>query len=209
MLHIMFDEMVAGSLEQSESRGCNVELGDLVLLNDVPVSREIGVRGGTLKDEGRHTEQERSVDAISVTGNPTNITCRTHNISLVDIEDVLPGHGSAQEVSGSRVHDTLGGTSRTRGVEQEQRILRGHECRGAVTGVLGELLVPPEITTFGHGHLRTCPLEDEHIFDVRALLKRIVNDPFCADGLSTTLSLVCCNDNPRVGILDAVPQGSR
>lgn len=52
VLHLVAHKLVAGALQQPQSCGRNVELRNLVLLDDVPVPREIGVGGRTFEDDG-------------------------------------------------------------------------------------------------------------------------------------------------------------
>ena len=54
-LQVTSDVVVTGPLEQPQSRWRDVELGDLVLLNDLPVPGEVWVCGSTLKHQRSHT----------------------------------------------------------------------------------------------------------------------------------------------------------
>jgi hypothetical protein len=38
MIHLVMDMMISGPLEQSQSGRSNIKLGDLVLLDDIPVA---------------------------------------------------------------------------------------------------------------------------------------------------------------------------
>lgn len=126
VLHLVLDMLVASALEESQRGRGNVELCDLVLRADLPVSAEIRVCGSALEDHSGDTEDERSIDNVGVTGNPTDITATEEGIGVVDVEDVLAGHGGAEQVAGGCVHDTLGLASGAGGVEQEERVLRVH-----------------------------------------------------------------------------------
>ena len=57
------DVVVACAVEEAESGGRHVELGDVVLGDHVPVAREAGVGGCALEDEGGDVQQQRRVDA--------------------------------------------------------------------------------------------------------------------------------------------------
>lgn len=200
------DVLVAGTLEQSEGSRGDVELGDVVALNDIPVSGEVREGGSTLEDDGRDTEHQRGVDDIGVASDPTDITTTEVSVALVDIEDVLAGHGSAKQVTGSGVQNTLGLASGTRGVEEEERVLRSHGLGREVVGPLLNLLVPPEVTAGGPGDLGTSALVDEDVLDVRALLKSIVDNLLGADQLATSLALVGGDDNLAAGIDNTVAE---
>ena len=126
VLHLVLDVLVASALKKSERGRGNVELCDLVFRADLPVSAEIGICGSALEDHSGDTEDERSVDDVGVTGDPADITATEEGVGVVDVEDVLAGHGGAEQVTRSCVHDTLGLASGARGVEQEKRVLRVH-----------------------------------------------------------------------------------
>lgn len=61
------DVLLTESSEESDGGRSGVEVGDLVLVDDVPVSRGSGVDGRRLKDGGRDSVEEGSVDDVGVT----------------------------------------------------------------------------------------------------------------------------------------------
>jgi hypothetical protein len=205
-LHLLVDVVVTGTLQQTESGGSNVELSDLVLVDDVPVAGEVGVGGGSLENESGDSQNERSVDTVGVPGNPTDITSSSETVTGVKVEDVLSGHGGTEKVSSGGVHDSLGLSGGSGSVEKEERVLGGHELGGDVSGVLGGLLVPPDIASLDHWDLSTCAAEDNDVADVRAGLKSLVNDSLGSNNLSSTLSLIGGDDNSGVGIEDTVTE---
>ena len=64
-------EIVAGDVvftkttEETDGGGSSVEVGDLVLLNCLPVTGWGGVNGGGFEDDGSDTVSERSVDGVA------------------------------------------------------------------------------------------------------------------------------------------------
>jgi hypothetical protein len=132
VLHLMLDVLVASALEESERSWGDVELCDLVLRADLPVSAEIGVCGSTLEDHSGDTKNERSVDDICVTSDPADITTTEEGVRVVNVKDVLARHGGTQQVASSCVHDTLGLASGAGSVEQEEGVLRVHGLRRVV-----------------------------------------------------------------------------
>lgn len=128
VLHLVAHMLVAGALQETQGSGSNIELCDLVLLNDIPVSGKVGVGGCTLENDGGHTQEEWGVDDIGVTGNPADITAAEVPVAIVNVEHILSGGGGTQEITAGGVHDTLGLAGRAGGVEEEERVLRvdGH-----------------------------------------------------------------------------------
>lgn len=207
MPHGTLDVFIASALQQSEGSGSHVKLSDLVLLDNLPVSREVGVGWRTLKHNGGHAEQQRSIYDIGVAGNPTNVTTAEVTVAVVDVKDMLAGQGGAQQVAGCGVHDALGLAGRARSIKQEERILRVHDLGGNVAGPLLELLVPPDIASLLHGDVGAGALEDEDVGDIGALLERVVDNLLGADELATTLPLICRDDDAGAGINDTISQG--
>ena len=107
VLHLVPDMIVAGTLQQAQRSRCNVELADVVLVDNVPVAREVGVGRRAFEDNGSHTEQQRCIYDVGVTCDPTYVTAAEEDIVVVDVEDVLSGCRCSKEVASGCVHDTL------------------------------------------------------------------------------------------------------
>jgi hypothetical protein len=206
MLHLVLDVLVTSTLQESERCRSHVELCDLVLRADLPVSAEIGVCGSSLEDHGSNTKDKRSVDDVSVAGDPAHVATTEEDVGIVDVKDVLAGHSSAEQVAGGCVHDTLGLTSGAGCVEQEERVLRVHGLRRVVRGPLLGLLVPPQIAALSERHLGASALVDQAVGDVWALLESIVHNLLGANGLAAALAFVGSNDNLGLGVDDTVTQ---
>ena len=56
---VVLDKVLAKPSEKSDRGRCGVEVGDLVLVNRLPVSGRVRVDGRRLKDDGRHSTAER------------------------------------------------------------------------------------------------------------------------------------------------------
>lgn len=205
-LHLVLDVLVASALQKSERGRSDVELCDIVLRADLPVSAEIRVCGSALEDDSGDAEDERSVDDVGVAGDPAHVATAEEDVGVVDVEDVLAGHGGAQKVAGGRVHDTLGLAGGARGVEQEERVLGVHGLGRVVGGPLLGLLVPPQIATLSERHIGASALVDQAVLDVRALLESIVDNLLGANGLAAALALVGGDDNLGLGVNDAIAQ---
>lgn len=137
---------------------------------------------------------------------PTDITTAEVTVALVDIEDVLAGHGSAEKVTGSAVQNTFGLASGTGGIEEEEGVLGGHGDGREVVGPLLNLLVPPEITALSPGDLGASALVDEDVRDVGALLEGIVDNLLGANQLATSLALIGGDDDLGASIDNSVSQ---
>ena len=206
VLHLIPDVLVASPLEQPQSGRRHVELRDLVLVDDIPVPGEVGVRRCTFKHHSRHTEEQRRIHNISMARNPTDISSTEEPITVVNVKDILSGDGSAQEIAASGVHNTLGLSGRSRRVKEEQWVLRVHGLRGDICRPLVGLLVPPEIAPLSPRDIGTSALVDKDVPDVGALLQSIVDNLLGANQLATALALVRGYDDLALGIDDPVAQ---
>ena len=209
VLHLVLDVLIAGTLQQTQRSGRNVELADVVLVDDIPVAREVGVGWCTLEDDCSDTKQQRSVDDVCVPCDPTYITTAEECVAVVNVEDVLSSCCCAEEVTSSCVHDTLWLASGARSVEQEERVLRAHRLGGNVVGVLVDLLVPPPVSALRPGNLSTCALVDQAVADARALLEGLVDNLLGRNDLASTLALVSGDDDLALSIDDTVAQRVR
>lgn len=204
VLHLVLHMLISSTLEQSQRGRGNVELADIVLVDNVPVAREVGIRRSTLKHDCSHTQQKWRVDDISMACNPSYITTAEENVVVVNVENVLSSCCSANEVSSSSVHDTLGLSSRSRCVKQEERVFRAHRLWWEVVGVLLDLLVPPPISALGPWHLSSSTLVHETMADIWALLQGFVDNLLGADDFAATLALVCGDNDLGFSVDDAV-----
>lgn len=205
VLHLVVNVVVTSALEQTQSGGSNVELGDLVLVDDVPVAGEVGVGGGTLKDNGSATQEQGSVDNVGVTGNPADVTTTEEAVVVVDVKDVLAAHGSTDQITRGGVHHTLRFSGGPGSVQQEQRVFGADGLGSNVVGVLLDLLVPPEVTARSPGNLSTCALEDQNAGDIGALLKSLVDNALGANNLTTTTALVGGDDDLGASVHHTIP----
>lgn len=206
VLEVAADVLITSPLQQSQGSGGDVELGDVVLLDNVPVSGEVGVGGRALENDCGDTQKQGGVDDVGVASDPADVTTAEVTVALVDIEDVLAGQGSAKQIAGGGVHDTLWLSGRARSVEEEKGVLRIHGLRGNVAGPLLDLVVPPQITAGDHVNVGAGAAVDEDVADVGALLQGIVDNLLGADELATSLAFVGGDDEPGLGIKDTVPE---
>ena len=103
------------------------------------------------------------------------------------------------------MHETLGLPRRAGGVEEEERVFGGDGHRLEIIGVLGHLLVPPEVAAVRPGHGGAGALEDQTIRDVGTLLQGFVDDLLGRDGLAAAPALIGRQNDGRSSIQDAIP----
>ena len=97
---------------------------------------------------------------------PANIGGTPVKVVFMQIENVLGGHGSAEEIPAGGVENSFRLTSRAAGVENVQRIF-GVECfRVALSVDIFHFAMPPDIPSFGKGDLIIGPSKHDHFFDL-------------------------------------------
>jgi hypothetical protein len=110
---VVLDVVRAKPTEEADGRRGGIELGNLVLVDGLPVAGGSGIDWSRLENGGGNAVTERPVDDVSVAGNPTDVSHASKAIVIVDVEDVFDGKSSAEEVSTRGVNDALWFTRRT------------------------------------------------------------------------------------------------
>lgn len=105
---VALDVALTKPSEETDGGWGGVELSDLALLDDFPVTRWGRVDWGGFEDGGGRAEGQRAVDDVGVAGNPADVGHAGEAVFRMDIENVLDGEGGAEEVAASGVDDTLG-----------------------------------------------------------------------------------------------------
>lgn len=204
---VILDEVLTKSSKETNGSRSSVEMSDLVLVNGVPVSRSGRVDGSGLEDGGGDSVEKRTVDDVGVTSDPSDVGHAGELVSRVDVEDVLDRESSSEQVTSSGVDDSLGLSSASRGVKDEQGILSAHDLDGADRRDLSGLLVPPSVSTLSPVDLSSSSLENEDVLDERALLESGVDDALGSDALSSSSTLIGGDHDSTLAILGSIPQG--
>ena len=104
------------------------------------------------------------------------------------------------------MQDAFGLAGRARCVEEEERVFGVHALWSDVGGVLRSFFMPPVVSTLGPGHICACSFIHEAVGDIRALLEGFIHNLLGPNDLTTTLPLVCGDDDLGVGVNDSVSQ---
>ena len=169
-----------------------------------------GVRGigGALVHDLGGTVGQRAVDDVAVAGDPADVSRAPVHVGLgVQVEDVLVGECGLREVAAARVQDALRLARRAGGVQDEQRVL-GLERLGLVLGRgVREGVVPPDVAVVGPRDVVVAPLHDEDVLDRRGPVDRGIDGVFEREDLALAPAAVGRDDELRLGVVDARPQG--
>ena len=66
--------------------------------------------------------------------------------------------------------------------------------------------MPPVITTFDEVDRVSCPLQNDNVFDVRAVLDRVISEVLDRNSLAAATALFRSNDDARLAVIDTVLQ---
>lgn len=105
---VVLDVFFTHSSKESDCSWGSVELSGLPFIDKVPISRWSRVDWGGFEYSSGDSVQKRTVDDISMTSDPSDIRHAGELVVWVNVKDVFDGKLGAEEVSSSRVHDSLG-----------------------------------------------------------------------------------------------------
>ena len=183
---------------------------DLVALDNRPPAvliRKVG--DAFVNDPGRPVTQRR-VDDVAVPGHPADIRSAPVNRVGLDVEDVVVGRRSADQVPGRRVDDTLrfrGGPTR---VEQVKQVLRVHLL--ARTGlrigtrVFGQVL-PPDIASVLHRRVARRATQHHRLLDRGSLVERGIRVLLQRHRVALAQALVLGDQQLALHVIEPARQG--
>ncbi len=184
--------------------GRRVEDVDLMLVDHLPEAAGVGIVGHALEHQGRGAVGERSIDDVAVAGDPAHVGGAPVDVAVVIIEHVLVRHRGEDDVAAGRVQHALGFTRRTRGVEDEERILGIHRLGRALGRHLGGDLVPPDVAAGIPADLAAGVLYHQHLLHARAFRQRFVGVGLERHRLAATQAFVGGDDDVALAVDDTV-----
>src|SRR5437870_1675475 len=115
--------IVAPANERADRCRSGVENVDSIFFDDFPETIGLGPIGRTLVHNGRRTIRQRTINDITVAGDPADVSGAPKNVFITNIEDVFHGRVNADEITASGMQYPLrlpGGTAR---IEKVKRML--------------------------------------------------------------------------------------
>mmetsp|Transcript_5026 Transcript_5026/g.12823 ORF Transcript_5026/g.12823 Transcript_5026/m.12823 type:complete len:722 (-) Transcript_5026:224-2389(-) len=193
----------------------SVELGHLVLVDDLPAPAGVRVGRHALEDQGGHAVQERAVGEVGVSGDPAAVCRAPVDVAGLGVEDVLDSGVGADHVAGGGVQHALGLARGSARVEHEEGVLRLHPLHGTLLVLLQDGLVPPLVPRgLERGRVarqRVLVLEHEAGLDVVALLlaevERVVHNLLQRDELLASEDPGGGDEDGALAVEDPVAEG--
>mmetsp|Transcript_8250 Transcript_8250/g.30155 ORF Transcript_8250/g.30155 Transcript_8250/m.30155 type:complete len:565 (+) Transcript_8250:713-2407(+) len=205
-LVVLFDVRVSALHQRAHGGGRGVKLVHLVLLHDRPAPSRVRVRRHALEHHRRRPREQRPVDDVGVSGDPTDVRGAPVNLPRLVVERVLERRVRADHVPRGGVHDPLRLSRAPGRVQHEQRVLAVDPLAVALGVRLGHLVVPPRVSPVHHRARPVEPLEDDHAGDAevaRAKLERGVDLRLERDRLRAAHDRVAGDDDVGLGVVHA------
>jgi hypothetical protein len=160
---------------------------------------------GPLEGDRRAAGQERRVDDVAVTDDPTDVRGRPPDVVLPQAEDPVPHGVDVHGVGPVRVHRQLGFRRGARGGQDVERFVGLHPLHAvALTRAQREEVVPPQLPGAGLG-LGRLPAQHHHLFDaLSGPRQRVVHDPLQRHVLALSPGQVGVEDRLRAGETDSL-----
>lgn len=206
---IAFQPLVTQAAQRTDSGGSSIELGDLVLLDNLPETGWSGISRGRFKQYSGCTESQGAINNIGMASDPSNVGHTSKDIIGMIVKDVLNGSTSSKKVTASSVHNTLGSTGRSRCVKQEKRVFSVHWFRGAIRSCLGHLIMPPQVTAIGPGNVSASTTEDKDTFNRWGGQEGLIYNTLGSNSLTTALAFVSSKNNLGASIDNTVAKRIR
>ena len=197
--------LVAPFHECANRRGCRVENGDAVVLDDAPEAVVLRPVRRAFIHERRRAHRERAIDHVAVAGHPADIGGAPVHVLIAQIENVLARHVRVQQVAAGRVQDALRLSRGAARVEDEKRRLGIQRDRGAFRVHVFEFAVPPHIAAFLDVDFRSRAAEHDHALHGRlAALERVVHVLLQRNDRAATVASIGGDDERRAGVERAI-----
>ena len=205
---VLLKVLVAPLHEGSDGRRGRIEDGDAVVGDELPEAVGLGPVGSTLVHETGRPVAEGSVDEVTVACDPADVGGAPVDIILPEIEDILGGGVSADQVTARGVENSLGLSGGSAGVEDKERMLAVEMLGRAVGGDILHLPVPPDIAPFLDVDVDVRAPEDDDLLDGSVPLQGVIDILLEGNELTAAVATVGRDDHlgPAVGkpVLDAL-----
>ena len=123
----------------------------------------------------------------------------------LEIEDVFVGERHLGEITPGGVHNAFRFGSRARRVQQVQQLFAVERHRRALAAGIGHQVVPPVVSTLGHGHIGIAPVDNDHILDSgRTCIESGIDIHLESRGGTPAITRVGGDDQPCLCIVAAI-----
>src|SRR5206468_2179289 len=140
----------------------------------------------------------------AVAGDPAHVGRAPKDVFIANIEDVFHGGINADEITTSRVQDSLRLSSGSTGVEKVKRMLAIERCRCAVCIDILQFPVPPNIAAFRHVDLVSGPAENDYALHRSAITQRVIDILLQRHNAAAAIGAVGGDDRDGAAVNNAI-----
>ncbi len=176
-----------------------------MFVTNLPEPRRRRVVRHTLEHQRNRSVCERSVDDVTVPGNPANVGRAPVNVAGVIVENLLVRHRRVDEIAAAGVQNAFRFAGRARGIEDEERIFGPHFLAGTVGIDLFLDLVQPDVAVVDPAHVRAGVANDQHFLERRHVRIRrcFVDIGLQRHAFAATTTFVRRDHDIRLAVLDS------
>src|SRR5437016_13748434 len=157
--------IIAPANECPDRRRSGVENVDAILFDDLPEAIGLWPVRRAFIHNGRRPIGQRTINNVTVTGDPADIRGAPKNIFIANVEDVLGGRVNADQITACGVQDSFRFPSRAARIEKVERMLAIEWCRRAVCVDVLQFPMPPDIAAFFHVDVASGPAKNDYTLD--------------------------------------------
>jgi hypothetical protein len=204
---VAFHGLVAVGHEHAHGGGRGVEVGDAVLLDDLPPAVEVRVVGRAFVHHLRDAGHEGRVDDVGVSGDPADVGGTPVDGVVGCAEDPAEGGVAVDEVAAGVVDDALGFAGRAGGEEHVEGVGR-LDGLGVDRDVgFGKRIVEPDVTAGGHVDISAGAANDDLVGGGGRFGHRFIGDALEGHDLATAVAAVGGDEQFGVEFVHAVGEG--
>ena len=190
---IVFVHVLVAPFDKRADRGrSGIEDRDFVLLNQIPKPILGWEVRRTFKHQTLRARSERTVNDVTVPGDPAAVRRTPIDVVVLMIEDPLERFLGIEVVARGRVANAFWLASGATRVQDEECVLAIERSGRAVVRSFFDKLVPPMIATFFHGHVVANSLQHDAVFDGRRLFESLIYGGFQRQFFTTPPTAVGC-----------------
>jgi len=134
----------------TNSSGSSVEDSDSIFFDHIPQTTGIGRTGSPFVHQASSTIGQWTIDNITVSRNPADISSTPVDISLLEVKGPLGSHVGVEVIATSSVNDPFRFTGGTTSVENEEHIFTIHGFRWTISRCSRLQVMPPVVSSWFH-----------------------------------------------------------
>ena len=179
-----------------------------IIFDDSPKSIRLRPVRRALIHQGGRAQCERTINNVTVAGDPADVRCAPVKILVAQIEDIFRRRINPEQIAAGGVQNSFRFSGRAAGVKNVKRML-GIEChRLAIRIDVFQLAMPPNVAAFFHVNFIARSPENDDTFDRGAAAESMIDILFQRDNRAAAIAAIRRDQRGRPTIRDAIANAS-